>query len=115
MADTEDRLQVSFPASETFTRIGRVAIAGLALRLGLDISVVESLRLAVDTAVTSLHGPGRIQVQATWASEELLVLLTNPEATIADKSALADELASMVNRVSVEQNNVTLAVAANPI
>lgn len=115
MTDTEDRLQVSFPASETFTRIGRVAVAGLALRLGLDISVVENLRLAVDTAVASLHGPGRIHVQATWASDELLVLLNNPEATITDQSALANDLAGMVNRVSVEQNNVTLAVASRSI
>lgn len=115
MTDTEDRLQVSFPASETFTRIGRVAIAGLALRLGLDISVVESLRLAVDTAVTSLHGSGRVRVQATWESEELRVVLVNDEAQIANQGELADELGTMVNKVSVEESRVTLTVSAKSI
>jgi len=111
MTDTEDRLQVSFPASETFTRIGRVAIAGLALRLGLDISVVENLRLAVDTAVTALHGSGRVQVLATWESTELLVVLSNPDSAIANRGELANKLSSMVNKVSVEDHKVTLTVA----
>ena len=105
---SEDRLQVSFPASPTFTRIGRVAVAGLALRLGVDVSRVEKLRLAVDAAVGALHGDGRISVSAWWRPDELLIELSNPEAEITNRSALADELATMVEKVTVDADQVAL-------
>lgn len=108
--DTQDRLQVSFPASDTFTRIGRVAVAGLALRLGLDISIVEQLRLAVDEAVGALKGPGRVRVQASWAADDLIVELDNPEVQIENRSELASRLGTMVTKATVDSNVVTLSV-----
>ena len=56
---TQDQVKVSFPASPAFSRIGRVAVAGLALRLGVDIAEVEKLRLAVDQAVAPSSRTGR--------------------------------------------------------
>lgn len=110
---SEDQLQVSFPASPTFTRIGRVAVAGLALRLGVDVSKVEKLRLAVDAAVDALNGDGRISVSAWWRSDELLIELSNPDTEIANRSELADELASMVEKVTVEADQVALHLATD--
>lgn len=107
---TQDELKVSFPASPTFTRIGRVAIAGLALRLGIEISMVEKLRLAVDAAVNALHGPGRVTVEADWHPGVLIIRLSNAEATVIDRSALAEQLASMVGRAVVESDSVVLEV-----
>jgi hypothetical protein len=107
---TQDELKVSFPASPTFTRIGRVTVAGLALRLGIEIAMVEKLRLAVDAAVQSLHGPGRITVNAQWHPGFLGVRLSNADITITDRSALADRLASMVGRAVVESHSVVLEV-----
>lgn len=107
---TQDELKVSFPATPTFTRIGRVSVAGLALRLGIEISMVEKLRLAVDSAVQALHGPGRITVEAHWNPGFLGVRLSNAEVTIADRSALAERLASMVGRAVVESDSVVLEV-----
>jgi hypothetical protein len=107
---TQDELKVSFPASPTFTRIGRVAVAGLALRLGIEIAMVEKLRLAVDAAVQALHGPGRITVNAQWHPGFLGVRLSNADITITDRSALADRLASMVGRAVVESDSVVLEV-----
>ncbi len=112
---TEDQLQVSFPASSTFTRIGRVAVAGLALRLGLDVARVEQLRLAVDTAVGALHGAGRITVHAYWRPDELLIELRNSEITIDRPSELADELAPMVEKVTVESDQISLLLLTNEI
>ncbi len=107
---TQDELKVSFPASPTFTRIGRVTVAGLALRLGIEIAMVEKLRLAVDAAVQALHGPGRITVDAQWHPGFLGVRLSNADITITDRSALADRLASMVGRAVVESDSVVLEV-----
>ncbi len=105
---TQEQLQVSFPASPTFTRIGRVAVAGLALRLGADISIVEQLRKAVDAAVSALHGSGRISVHATWQPSELLITLANPEADITDRDRLTDELTPLVTKAAVERSQVEL-------
>ncbi len=110
-----EKLQVAFPATPTFTRIGRVTVVGLALRLGLDVSTVERLRAAVDLAVSALLGPGRITARASWTADELTVSLDNPDASIDDPNPLTDELADLVGSVSVEasQINLTLPTAAS--
>jgi hypothetical protein len=75
-----EEFRVSFPADRHFSRIGRVAVAGLALRLGFDVASVEQLRLAVDEAVQRLSGSGRITLVASWAPDGLVLELTNPDA-----------------------------------
>lgn len=105
---TQDQLKVAFPASPTFTRIGRVAVAGLALRLGVEVAMVEKLRLAVDRAVDALHGPGRIHIEASWAAGNLKVLLVNPEVTIVEPATLAEELSVMVGDVTIDGGQVTI-------
>jgi len=105
---TEDELKVSFPASPVFTRIGRVAVAGLALRLGIDIATVERLRSAVDAAVAALLGAGRIDMLAAWRPDGLRISFTNPEAHVNGHSDLADELASLVGKATVEDTAIIL-------
>ncbi len=107
---TNDQLQVAFPASPTFTRIGRVAVVGLALRLGIDVATVERLRSAVDTAVSALQGAGRINARASWSPAELQITLSNPEAAVADPSALSAELTQLISDVSVDSNQVVLTL-----
>lgn len=108
---TNDQLQVAFPASPTFTRIGRVAVVGLALRLGIDVATVERLRSAVDTAVSALQGAGRINAEASWGPAELQVTLSNPDASVPDPAALSSELTELIGDASVESTKVTLTLA----
>ena len=105
---TEDELKVSFPASPVFTRIGRVAVAGLALRLGVDIATVERLRSAVDASVGALLGSGRIDMLASWRPDRLRINLSNPEARVNGHSDLADELANLIGKATVEDTAITL-------
>lgn len=115
MTDTNDlgrgepeQLQVAFPASPTFTRIGRVAVVGLALRLGHDVATVEKLRSAVDEAVQALQGGGRIGVRASWTAEQLTVTLNNPNVEVADPDVLADRLSELVTRATAEPTLIQL-------
>lgn len=110
--DGPEQLQVAFPASPTFTRIGRVAVVGLALRLGHDVATVEKLRSAVDAAVAALQGAGRIGVRASWTASELTVTLENPEAVVADGPGLTSELESLIDRATVDGDRVQLTLAA---
>lgn len=105
---TQDQLQVAFPASPTFTRIGRVAVVGLALRLGIDVSTVEQLRTAVDNSVSALQGAGRISAHASWTPSDLTITLSNPQARIADVRGLEEQLGELVADVTVERTSVTL-------
>lgn len=107
---THDQLQVAFPATPTFTRIGRVAVVGLALRLGMDVATVELLRTAVDRAVSALQGPGRISAHASWTSDELEITLSNPDTEVADKDGLIAELSELVGRTAVDGSSVTLTL-----
>ncbi|MFV0523359.1 MAG: hypothetical protein ACK5RL_02555 [Acidimicrobiales bacterium] len=109
---TQDQVTVSFPATPTFSRIGRVTVAGLAIRLGVDIADVERLRVAVDHAVTALHGPGRIHLEARWAPHRLTVRVDNPDHRLGpnEVSRVAEALASMVDDVNVGPSSIDLAL-----
>ncbi len=105
---TADEINVSFPASPVFTRIGRVAVAGLALRLGVDIATVERLRSAVDTSVNALLGPGRISMLASWRPDLLSISLSNPDARIGGNGDLVDELNSLIGNATVSESAIVL-------
>ncbi|MFV0257616.1 MAG: hypothetical protein ACK5PP_04105 [Acidimicrobiales bacterium] len=109
---TEDEVTVSFPATPTFSRIGRVTVAGLAIRLGVDIADVERLRIAVDHAVTALHGPGRIHLEARWAPHRLSVRIDNPDLRLgpSEVSEVTRTLAAMVDDVNVRPSSIDLAL-----
>lgn len=109
---TRDEVSVSFPASPDFSRIGRVAVAGLALRLGVEIADVERLRLAVDRSVEALHGHGRINLHAKWEPTQLVIVIDNPDEEI-DNEAAADVstvLAEMVDEVRVSPSKIHLTL-----
>lgn len=108
LSDEPEQLQVAFPASPAFTRIGRVAVVGLALRLGHDVATVEKLRAAVDEAVQALQGGGRIGVRATWTTAELIVTLDNPQVDVADPDTLTDRLSDLVSRATTEPSTIQL-------
>ena len=112
--DGLDQLRVTFPASSGFGRIGRVAVAGLALRLGYDVAVVERLRLAVDTAVAELAGSGRITLVAAWDSAALTVQLSNPDAGLDEtsRSRARRSLAELVGEPQVEASALRLVIPA---
>jgi hypothetical protein len=112
MAD-DNQILVAFPASSEFTRVGRVAAVGLALRLGFDVAQVEQLRKAVDQSVTALQGPGRIETEARWTDGWLTVLLHNDEAELsgAEATPLVAGLEALVDEVTVEGGRIELRIA----
>lgn len=112
---TRDEVTVSFPASPDFSRIGRVAVAGLALRLGVDIADVEKLRLAVDRSVEALHGEGRIHLHAEWEPHQLTITIDNPDETLdeIETSDVTAVLADMVDEVKVGADGINLTLASS--
>ena len=109
---TEDQVRVSFPASPVFSRVGRVAVAGLALRLGIDIADVEKLRLAVDHAVAALHGKGRITLSLHWQPEQLTVTIDNPDEHLDHDAGreICESMATMVDDIHVGENTIDLTL-----
>ncbi len=114
---TQDEVKVSFPASPAFSRIGRVAVAGLALRLGVDLADVEKLRLAVDQAVAALHGAGRINLAARWMPHELWITIDNPDHVLdpSTSQSVRSTLAAMVDEVQVDPTTINLRLASSCI
>lgn len=111
--DTEQQLQVSFPASPTFSRIGRVTVAGLGLRLGVDVAHVERLRNAVDLAVDGLNGPGRIAIEANWQGETLEVRFANESVRVSDRAELETALKELLGWASVSDHSITFRLTPN--
>ena len=111
---TRDEVSVSFPASPDFSRIGRVAVAGLALRLGVDIVDVERLRLAVDHSVSALHGKGRIHLSAQWEPHQLSITIDNPDEVLDEDDTIEVKalLFDMVDGVQVGPSVINLTMAS---
>lgn len=110
--DREEQLRVTFPADQGFGRVGRVAAAGLALRLGFDVATVERLRLAVDAAIAELAGPGRITLVASWGGDSLTLELANPDAGLdeARRDRARHHLAEWVGEPQVDRDRLRLVI-----
>jgi hypothetical protein len=106
----DDEVRVAFPATQDFTRIGRVTAVGLALRQGIDVATVERLRGAVDQAVSALTGPGRIEAAARWAPDRFEIALTNTDTDIDAPDDLTERLAPLVDQVVVDGSRITLSI-----
>ncbi len=107
---TTDTMRVAFPAAERFARVGRVAMAGLALRLEIDVQQVEQLRLAVDEAVGSLAGSGNVTVEASWEPGRLTIDVTNPDTQLDSErqQELAGILGGLVDEASIGTSHIAL-------
>ncbi len=106
-----EHARIAFPATAEFASVGRVAVAGIALRLGIDVGQVESLRLAVSTSIEALAGDGTVTLLATWNDDSFELELTNPDAPGLDASELAGRLDDLGIPVTVSPNKVTLLLS----
>jgi len=114
---TQDRLKVSFPASPNFTRIGQVAIQGLAMRLNLEMTDLDRLCTAVEETVHLLQGEGRININIRWAPHTLVVTVANPDEEIPEesKAVVASRLLGYVDDVRMGRTGVDLTLADGPM
>jgi hypothetical protein len=109
-----EHLRVSFPADGSFGRVGRVAVSGLALRLGFDVAEVERLRGAVDTAVGLLAGTGRITLVASWTPSSLALEVANPDADLDEERCRQARLSlgEWLDDTALDRGTVRLVVPA---
>lgn len=108
---TSDSIRLAFPATPDFSRIGRVGVAGLALRLGINVQQVERLRIAVDDCVELLEGPGKITIVARWEPGILEVEITRPGFSPPGTAALdvtIAGLAELVDQVTTHPSGLVL-------
>ena len=112
---TTDTMRVRFPANPDYGRIGRVAVAGLALRLGVDVQRVENLRLAVDASVAALQGPGDIEIHIHWSPGQLNLDIDNDGVNIGPAAAasLGETLGELVDQHELTGQGVTLRLESS--
>ena len=111
MPAKDDDATVSFPATETFARLGRVTVSGLTIRLGLDIARVEKLRSAVDLAVDAMAGDGRITLRAHWHDDFIEITVSNPDVHAENAGgALTVQLSELVDQAVVTPSEITLVL-----
>ena len=114
---TSDTLRVRFPAAPDYVRVGRVAVAGLALRLDIDVQRVENLRLAVDAGVEALGGNGEIEVRATWQPGRLDIEIENSAAAVSpdQQVGLTEQLVELVDRVDIDLHQIDLQLSSDRV
>ncbi len=111
MPAEDDHATVSFPATKTFARLGRVTVSGLTIRLGLDIARVERLRTAVDLVVEAMAGDGHITLRAHWHDDFIEITVSNPDVhTDNTAGALTVQLTDLVDQASVAPSEITIVL-----
>lgn len=94
-----DQLLLTVPAAGPYTRLARVAVTGLATRLGFSFDEVEELRLAVAEVCTRLIATApeaeSLQVRFLVGDEQLEVdigIAQPPGVPLPDLDDLADQI-----------------------
>ncbi len=111
MPAKDDDATVTFPATETFARLGRVTASGLTLRLGLDVAKLEKLRTAVDLSIAAMLGDGQITLRAHWHEDFIEIAISNPDSA-ADNAGgtLTVQLSELVDHAVVAPQEITLVL-----
>lgn len=96
-----DEIRLGVPAAPEYARIARLAVAGLATRLGFSYDEVEDLRIAVGEACSVLIGElpvGRLEVVYRLGDAALEVEATadTDVAQRADGTSLSEQILSAV-------------------
>jgi anti-sigma regulatory factor (Ser/Thr protein kinase) len=109
---TSDSIRLAFPATAEFSRIGRVGVSGLALRLGVPVQRVEQLRTAVDRCVELLEGCGQIVILARWEPGVLELEISREGFDLDDDTfaRVSLELADLVDRIDARPNGLTFGL-----
>ncbi len=91
-----DEARLILPARPEFVSVARLALAGLATRLGFDYDEVEDIRIAVAEAMTLLlgdqAGEERIDLRARWSDARLEISVRRGAGAVAvdrDSAAIA--------------------------
>ncbi len=96
-----DEIRLAVPAAPEYARIARLAVAGLATRLGFSYDEVEDLRIAVGEACSVLmteRPAGRIEVVYRLEDNAMEVEATtdNAVARPTNGSSLSEQILSAV-------------------
>jgi len=96
-----DEIRLAVPAAPEYARIARLAVAGLATRLGFSYDEVEDLRIAVGEACSVLmaEGPiGRIEIVYRLENDAMEVEATADAAVArrANGTSLSEQILSAV-------------------
>jgi hypothetical protein len=80
---SEDQIRLVLPADPNYGRVARVAVQGLAGRLGLPARAVQDLRIAVDETLVLLLRPG------TSAGQVTFTFTVTPDRLVIDAESTA--------------------------
>lgn len=96
-----DEIRLGLPAAPEYARIARLAVAGLATRLGFSYDEIEDLRIAVGEACSVLIGElpvGRLEVVYRLGEDSLEVeaIADTDVAMRANGASLSEQILSAV-------------------
>jgi anti-sigma regulatory factor (Ser/Thr protein kinase) len=111
--EVADEILLTLPALATFARVARLAVTGLASRMGFSYDEIEDLRIAVGELTNVLIGDeasggaepgGRLELRCTFSADRLVVEATRtPPGTEPAITSLTDQiLRAVVDDVEID-------------
>lgn len=112
--DREDEIRLSLPAIAAYARVARVAVTGLATRIGFSYDEIEDLRIAVgEVCGVLLHEEGgRLTLQCVIGADALTIDTirepAEPRPIIGDLSRQI--LTAVVDEVEIDAGQARIRV-----
>ncbi|MCU1356168.1 MAG: putative anti-sigma regulatory factor, serine/threonine protein kinase [Acidimicrobiales bacterium] len=113
--DEIDEIRLTLPALASYARVARLAVTGLASRLGFTYDELEDLRIAVGEVFGVLVpavGSGRLTVRCRVAGPDLVVEISrDPLLPAAEITELTRQiLAAMVDEATIDDHHARIRV-----
>jgi len=103
---------VSFPASETFDQVGRIAAAAIAFRLDFKVKTVNRIRTAIELITEAFGTNGTNELVVDWSKGPLRITISNPKAKLGRHqiTELKEAISQVATGVTAKPNSVTFAI-----
>ena len=113
--DEIDEIRLTLPAVASYARVARLAVTGLASRLGFTYDELEDLRIAVGEVfgvLVPVAGAGRLTVRCRVEGSDLAVEISrDPLLPTAEITELTRQiLAAMVDEATIDDHQARIRV-----
>lgn len=112
--DPDDEILLRLPSLTTYARVARLAVTGLASRLGFTYDEIEDLRIAIGEVSGLLldDGAGRVTLRCRVSDDRLRIITTrDPAGPMVEVSELSREiLSAVVDKLEIDRSAARVTI-----
>jgi len=105
MEDFIDKIELKLPLKPEYVRIARLAVSGIASRMGIDIETIEDIKVAISEVCNKL-----VENKGTSANDYVISFYVCPDRLVIAFSSDDPELGSVI-KINMDDFGISLIEA----